>query len=125
MRVSSLASATELTVWPVVITRLGILSHPSWRGSRSYDAGLSASTAAREEDRPAAVITTEDLLWDTSSMTQQDLDRAVGAWAAVLRSLGVPPDDALIRVHLEEGRGTHQGRERPTSSASRSRMRTS
>ena len=59
-----------------------------------------------------------------SSMTQQDLDRAVGAWAAVLRSLGVPPDDALIRVHLEEGRGTHQGRERPTPSASRSRMRT-
>ena len=33
-------------------------------------------------------------------------------------------NDALIRVHLEEGRGTHQGRERPTPPASRSRMRT-
>ena len=72
-------------------------------------ARLSAAGAAREEARPAAEVSTEELLRHTSSVRQQDMDRAAGAWAVVLRSLGVPPDDATIHATLQEERGTRAG----------------
>lgn len=62
-----------------------------------------------EEGGTVATVTTESLLGHEASNETSVLERAVTAWSALLTSLGVEPQDGLVRKELTEAQGTRPG----------------
>ena len=80
------------------------------RRRRPRDQGPQLGRRRRRDqgrDRRVARVTTEDLLaYESPAQSAADFDTSLAAWRATLTSLGVVPNDAVLRAYLEEGRGS-------------------